>query len=106
MYAMISLLLFIASFASCIGPVFWTLISEMFPNRVRGKAVAVASFTQWVFNFLIVLFFPYVLQSAGGSTTFVMLALMCVIQLWIVWQWLPETKGRSLEEIEKIWSVR
>ena len=106
MYALISLLLFIASFASCIGPVFWTLISEIFPNKVRGKAVAVASFTQWVFNFLIVLFFPHVLKSIGGATTFALLSLMCGIQLWIVWRWLPETKGRSLEEIEKIWNVR
>jgi sugar porter (SP) family MFS transporter len=102
-FALISLLLFIASFASCIGPVFWTLVAEIFPNYVRGKAVAVASFTQWVFNFLIVLLFPHVLKTFGGSLTFTLLALMCLIQLWIVWRWLPETGGKSLEEIEKIW---
>jgi sugar porter (SP) family MFS transporter len=102
-FALMSLLLFIASFASCIGPVFWTLISEIFPNRVRGKAVAFASFTQWIFNFLIVLFFPHVLKTIGGATTFVLLALICAMQLWFVWKWLPETKGKSLEEIEKIW---
>jgi len=102
-FALASLLLFIASFASCIGPVFWTLISEIFPNRVRGKAVALASFTQWIFNFLIVLFFPHVLKNVGGATTFALLAVMCMLQLWLVWKWLPETKGKSLEEIEKIW---
>jgi len=102
-YALTSLLLFIASFASCIGPVFWTLISEIFPNMVRGKAIAVASFTQWIFNFLIVLLFPHVLKSIGGAVTFALLALMCIFQLWIVWRWLPETKGKSLEEIEKMW---
>jgi len=104
-YALISLLLFIASFASCIGPVFWTLVSEIFPNMVRGKAIAVASFTQWVFNFLIVLFFPHILKSLGGAATFLLLSLMCIFQLLIVWKWLPETRGRSLEEIEKIWEV-
>ena len=103
LYALISLLLFIASFAAFIGPVFWTLISEIFPNKVRGKAIALASFTQWVFNFIIVLFFPYILKSIGGSATFALLALMCIIQFWVVWRWLPETKGKSLEEIEKIW---
>jgi sugar porter (SP) family MFS transporter len=105
-FALISLLLFIASFASCIGPVFWTLVSEIFPNYVRGKAVAVASFTQWIFNFLIVLLFPHVLKTFGGSLTFSLLALMCLIQFWIVWRWLPETGGKSLEEIEKIWVNR
>lgn len=102
-FALGSLLLFIASFASCIGPVFWTLVSEMFPNRIRGKGIAFASFTQWVFNFLVILLFPWVLQTLGGSLTFVFLASMCVVQFWIAWKWLPETKGRSLEEIEHLW---
>lgn len=70
-FALISLLLFIASFASCIGPVFWTMIAEIFPNKVRGRAVAFASFTQWIFNFLVVWLFPHVLQTIGGSITFI-----------------------------------
>jgi sugar porter (SP) family MFS transporter len=102
--ALLCILLFICSFASCIGPVFWTLVSEIFPNNVRGKAIAIASFTQWIFNFLVVLLFPYVLKTIGGAATFSLLAFMCIIQLWIVWKWLPETKGKSLEEIEKIWT--
>jgi sugar porter (SP) family MFS transporter len=66
-FTLICILLFIAFFASCIGPVFWTLVSEIFPNRIRGKALAFASFTQWIFNFLVVLLFPHFLASVGGT---------------------------------------
>ncbi len=103
-FTTICIMLFIAFFASCIGPAFWTLIAEMFPNRIRGQAVALASFTQWVFNFLVVLLFPYVLDALGGSVTFLFLACMSVIQLLIAWFFIKETKGKSLEEIENLWN--
>jgi len=99
-FTTICIMLFIAFFASCIGPAFWTLVAEMFPNRIRGQAVALASFTQWVFNFLVVLLFPYVLDALGGSVTFLFLSAMSVIQLLIAWFYIKETKGKSLEEIE------
>ncbi len=102
-FTTICIMLFIAFFASCIGPAFWTMVTEMFPNRIRGQAVALASFTQWVFNFLVVLFFPYVLDAMGGSATFLFLGVMAVIQLLIVQVYLKETKGKSLEEIESMW---
>jgi len=97
------IMLFIAFFSSCVGPVFWTLVSEIFPNSIRGSAVAFASFTQWTFNFLVVLFFPYFLASAGGATTFLFLAFMCILQLVFSYRYLPETKGKSLEKIEELW---
>jgi len=102
-FTIICIMLFIAFFASCIGPAFWTLVAEMFPNRIRGQAVALASFTQWVFNFLVVLLFPYVLDALGGSVTFLFLATMAFIQLLIAWFFIKETKGKSLEEIEGLW---
>jgi sugar porter (SP) family MFS transporter len=102
-FTLICILLFIAFFASCIGPVFWTLVSEIFPNRIRGKAVAFASFTQWIFNFLVVLLFPHFLASIGGAKTFLFLALMSFLQLLFTWLYVPETKGKSLEEIEQFW---
>ncbi len=102
-FTTICIMLFIAFFASCIGPAFWTLVAEMFPNRIRGQAVALASFTQWVFNFLVVLFFPYVLDAMGGSVTFLFLAVMSLIQLLIARLYIRETKGKSLEEIESLW---
>lgn len=100
---LICIMLFIAFFAACIGPVFWTLVSEIFPNRIRGKAVAFASFTQWIFNFLVVLLFPHFLASVGGATTFLFLALMSLIQWLFTYMYIPETKGKSLEQIEKFW---
>jgi sugar porter (SP) family MFS transporter len=102
-FALAGLLFFIASFASCIGPVFWTLVAEIFPNRIRGQALAFTSFTQWVFNFFIVLLFPHVLSVLGGATTFLLLIVMCIVQFVITHYYMPETKGKSLEEIEKLW---
>ncbi len=103
-FTTICIMAFIAFFASCIGPAFWTMITEMFPNQIRGQAVALASFTQWVFNFLVVLLFPYVLDALGGSVTFLFLAVMSAVQLLVAWFYLKETKGKSLEEIEKLWT--
>jgi sugar porter (SP) family MFS transporter len=103
-FTLIFILLFIAFFASCIGPVFWTLVAEIFPNRIRGKAVAFATFTQWIFNFLVVLLFPHFLASVGGVVTFLFLALMSFLQLLFTYLYLPETKGKSLEEVEKLWN--
>lgn len=103
LFTLICIMMFCAFFSSCIGPVFWTLISEIFPNNIRGSAVAFASFTQWVFNFLVVLLFPYFLESVGGATTFLFLAVMSLLQWLFAYLFVPETKGKSLEEIEQIW---
>ena len=103
-FTLICILSFIAFFASCIGPVFWTLVSEIFPNRIRGKAIAFASFTQWIFNFLVVLLFPHFLASVGGAKTFLFLALMSLLQWLFTYLYVPETKGKSLEEIEQLWN--
>ena len=67
--------LFIAFFASCIGPVFWTLVPEIFPNNVRGRAMIVPVVTQWVTNALVVLLFPLAFNRVGKLTTFAFLAL-------------------------------
>lgn len=102
-FTLICIMLFLAFFSSCIGPVFWTLVSEIFPNRIRGKAVAFASFTQWIFNFLVVLLFPHFLASLGGALTFLFLAFMSLMQWLFTYFYVPETKGKSLEEIEHLW---
>lgn len=104
LFTLICIMSFIAFFASCIGPVFWTLVSEIFPNRIRGKAVAFASFTQWIFNFFVVLLFPHFLASVGGTATFLFLALMSFLQWLFTYLYVPETKGKSLEEIEHLWN--
>jgi sugar porter (SP) family MFS transporter len=103
----LSLILFyIASFASCIGPVFWTLVPEIFPNRVRGEAMTVPVLTQWVANAVVVLLFPLAFQRAGKVATFGFLAAMALLQAWFTWRCVPETKGRSLEEIEGLWKPK
>jgi SP family arabinose:H+ symporter-like MFS transporter len=102
-FTTVCIMAFIAFFAACIGPAFWTLVAEMFPNRIRGQAVALASFTQWVFNFLVVLFFPHFLDVVGGAGTFLFLAAMSLVQVFIALFMLKETRGRSLEEIEGLW---
>ncbi|MBE0653386.1 MAG: sugar porter family MFS transporter, partial [Bacteroidales bacterium] len=103
-FTLICIMLFLAFFSSCIGPVFWTLVSEIYPNRIRGKALAFASFTQWIFNFMVVLLFPHFLASAGGAATFLFLALMSFTQWIFTYLYVPETKGKSLEEIEHLWN--
>ena len=100
------ILVYIASFASCIGPVFWTLVPEIFPNRVRGEAMTVPVLTQWVANAVVVLLFPLAFQQAGKVLTFGFLAAMALLQAWFTWRCVPETKGRSLEQIEGLWAPR
>jgi len=103
---MVFILAFVAFFASCIGPVFWTLVSEIFPNRIRGKAIALASSVQWSVYFLVALLFPSLLETAGGGFSFLFFAAWCLLQFIVVKYYLPETRGKSLEEIELHWSER
>lgn len=97
------LLAYIAFFAACIGPVFWTLVPEIFPNRVRGVAMSVPVLTQWVANAVMVLFFPAAFNQIGIAPTFAFLAAMALLQAIFTWRFVPETKGRTLEEIETLW---
>jgi SP family arabinose:H+ symporter-like MFS transporter len=96
--------LFIAFFASCIGPVFWTLIPEIFPNNARGRAMIVPVVTQWLANALVVLLFPVAFHRIGKLPTFAFLASMGLLQAFFAWRFLPETKGKTLEEIEDYWN--
>jgi sugar porter (SP) family MFS transporter len=95
---------YLAFFASCIGPVFWTLVSEIFPNHIRGTAMAVPVLTQWVANAVVVLFFPFAFNQIGKAVTFGFLATMAIAQAFITWRWIPETKNKTLEEIETAWT--
>lgn len=101
--SLIAILLFIASFAACIGPVFWVLMSEIFPGELRGTIMSMAVFIVWITNFLVSQFFPYVLENYGGAITFGFLALMSVIMILYTKYRVPETKGKTLEEIEMFW---
>jgi len=98
-----ALVVFIMSFAFSLGPVVWTVINEIFPGRVRGRAVAVATAVNWGAAFVVSEFFLTLVDGIGESATFGLFAFFCVVGgVWIYRQ-VPETKGRSLEQIETLW---
>jgi sugar porter (SP) family MFS transporter len=95
----LSLFAYIAFFAFSQGAVIWVFISEIFPNSVRASGQALGSFTHWFMAAVIAFAFPYITDSLGAGTTFLIFAAMMVLQLLFVWKIMPETKGISLEEI-------
>jgi MFS transporter, SP family, arabinose:H+ symporter len=99
-------LIYMASFAASIGPVTWVMVSEIFPNKIRSKAMSIAIVALWVANFLVTLTFPVILNRLGGGVAFLIFDVMCVLLLLFVIFKLPETKGKSLEELEKIFMKR
>lgn len=100
---LVLILTYLAFFAACIGPVFWTLIPEIFPNDVRGLAMTVPVLMQWVANAVVVLVFPFAFHEIGKALTFGFLALMALAQGIFTWLTVPETKNKPLEEIESAW---
>ena len=93
---------FVASFAVSIGPIMWVLFSELFPNRVRGIAISFVGLINSTIAFLVTFIFPWQLQTLGNSWTFLIYGVFAVVGLVFVMRILPETKGRSLEELETI----
>jgi len=91
---------FVASFAVSIGPVMWVLFAELFPNRVRGLAISFVGLVNSMVAFLVTLVFPWQLEALGNSTTFLIYGVFAVLGLVFVMRILPETRGRSLEELE------
>jgi SP family arabinose:H+ symporter-like MFS transporter len=91
---------FVASFAISIGPVMWVLFSEIFPNYIRGLAISFVGFINSGVSFLVQLVFPWELASFGSALTFLIYGLFAVIGLIIIASLLPETKNKSLEELE------
>jgi MFS transporter, SP family, arabinose:H+ symporter len=103
---LVLILAYLAFFASCIGPVFWTLVPEIFPNHIRGTAMTVPVLTQWVANALVVLFFPLAFNQVGKAATFAVLAVASLGQAVFTIFFVPETKNKPLEEIEQYWITR
>jgi SP family arabinose:H+ symporter-like MFS transporter len=100
---LVLILTYLAFFCACVGPVFWTLVPEIFPNDVRGRAMAAPVLIQWVANAVVVLFFPYAFHVIGKAATLGFLAVMSLTQGLFTWRFVPETKHKSLEEIESHW---
>ena len=97
----IYLFLYIAFFAFSQGAVIWVFISEIFPNDVRAFGQSLGSFTHWFMAALIAFTFPAFTDSIGPGNTFLIFAIMMVLQWIFVWRVMPETRGKSLEELGK-----
>ena len=98
--AVITLMVYVASFAISLGPIFWLLIAEIYPLKVRGIAEGTAAGMNWSFNFLVSLTFLTLIQVLGPSWTFWMYAVLAIASWVFSYYLVPETKGRTLEEIE------
>jgi SP family xylose:H+ symportor-like MFS transporter len=107
--ALLFMLIYVASFAMSWGPVTWVLLSEIFPNRIRGRAMAVAVAAQWISNYLVSWTFPMMDKSSILNNVFHhgfaywIYGGMGLLAAWFMWKYVPETKGKSLEEMEKLW---
>ena len=96
-------LLYIFCCAVSICAVVWVLLSEMYPTKVRGLAMSIAGFALWIGTYLIGQLTPWMLQNLTPAGTFFLFAIMCVPYILIIWKLVPETTGKTLEEIEKYW---
>jgi len=99
---LIGIIGFVASFAISVGPVMWVLFSELFPNAVRGLAISFAGFINSGVSFTVQLIFPWELQTIGSTSTFLIYGVFGLLGLAFVLLYLPETRGKSLEEVEKL----
>ncbi len=99
-------LLYVAFFAMAMGPVVWVVMAEIFPTRIRGRAMAIATVILWFSDFLVSLTFPVIADRFNESAAFWLYATMCIIDFGFMLIVLPETKGRTLEDIERKWLKR
>jgi SP family xylose:H+ symportor-like MFS transporter len=109
LWVLIFILGYIACFALSVGPVTWVIISEIFPTRIRGRAMSVATILLWTANWVVSQTFPmlnenqWLVDRFHHGFSFWVYGFMCFILLMFMWKVVPETKGKSLEEIEKLW---
>jgi MFS transporter, SP family, xylose:H+ symportor len=109
MLALVSMLVYTAGFAVSWGPVTWVLLSEIFPNQIRGKAMALAVAMQWIANYLVSWTFPildknpYLVEHFKHGFAYWIYGVMSILAALFMWKMVPETKGRSLEQMEAIW---
>jgi sugar porter (SP) family MFS transporter len=109
LWVLLFILSYIACFALSVGPVTWVILSEIFPTRIRGRAMSISTFCLWTANFVVSQTFPmmdedsWLISRFNHGFPFYVYALFCLVLVLTVWKAVPETKGRSLEEIEKSW---
>lgn len=99
---LIAILLYVAAFAISLGPVMWTLISEVFPNKIKGIAISIVGFFNSLISFSVTQVFPWELSNLGPTVTFAIYALLSLCAIFFVSKFVIETKGKTLEEIEEL----
>ena len=108
-FALACMLVYVAGFAMSWGPVAWVLLAEIFPNNIRGKALAVAVAAQWIANYFVSWTFPmmdknsYLIEKFNHGFAYWIYGLMGVLAALFVWKFIPETKGKTLEEMNDLW---
>jgi MFS transporter, SP family, arabinose:H+ symporter len=100
---LVVILLYVASFGAGLGPGVWVVISELFPTRIRGRAMSIATVSLWLACILVTATFLSLVEAVGSAGAFWLYAAMSVLNFLFIWRVMPETKGRSLEEIERAW---
>lgn len=109
-WLLIFMLGYIACFALSVGPVTWVILSEIFPTKIRGRALAIATLCLWVANFIVSQTFPMMdenevlVKMFNHGFSFFVYAAFCVVLVLFTWKAVPETKGKTLEEIEEFWA--
>jgi MFS family permease len=109
-WALVFVLVYIAAFAMSVGPVTWVILSEIFPTQIRGRAMGIATICLWLANYVVSQTFPmmnddpWLLARFHHGFPFWVYAAFCLVLLVVVWFWVPETKGKSLEEIAQSWN--
>ena len=92
---------YISFFSASLGPVIWVIIAELFPNRLRSKGMSMAIICLWIACIIVTVAFPIMLEKLSGGITFMIFAVICLANLIYVWKYVPETKGKTLEELER-----
>ncbi|MGM0392114.1 MAG: sugar porter family MFS transporter [Bacteroidota bacterium] len=110
--SLVGVLLFIASFAMSMGPVVWVILSEMFPNNMRSTAMSIAVAAQWAANYVVTQSFPLIAESEvnkseywNGSLPYFIFSVFILAIIFFTYKYIPETKGKSLEELEDMWDI-
>ncbi len=109
-WVLIFILSYIACFALAVGPVTWVILSEIFPTRIRGQAMAIAAFCLWLANYVVTQTFTvmdrdeWLVDKFHHGFPYWVYAVFCMVEVFFVWFLVPETKGKTLEEIEKHWT--
>ncbi len=104
--AIVSLMTYVASFAVSLGPIFWLLNAEIYPLSVRSKAAGVGTMANWTFNFIVSLTFLLLIEALGRSGAFWLYGCIGLLTLAFCWKFVPETKGKRLEDIQAFFQER